>query len=57
MLGFGFHETESLLASHHAEQQPTWDELEAGSDQLCWQSLLGLHREPPESSMSVKERS
>ena len=34
MLGLGFHETESLLARHHAEQQPTWDELEAGSDQL-----------------------
>ena len=34
MLGLGFHETESFLAEHHAEQQPTWDELEAGSKQL-----------------------
>ncbi len=34
MLGLGFHETESLLATHHAQQQATWDELEAGSDQL-----------------------
>jgi hypothetical protein len=34
MLGLGFHETVSLLARHHTEQQPTWDELEAGSDQL-----------------------
>jgi hypothetical protein len=34
MLGLGFHETESLLATHHAQQQPTWDELEAGSNQL-----------------------
>jgi predicted HTH domain antitoxin len=34
MLGLGFHETESLLATHHAWQQPTWDDLEAGSDQL-----------------------
>ena len=34
MLGLGFDETESLLATYHAQQQPTWDELEAGSDQL-----------------------
>ncbi len=34
MLGLGFHETEALLAEHHAEQQPTWDELEAGANQL-----------------------
>jgi hypothetical protein len=34
MLGLGFHETEVFLAEHHAEQQPTWLELEAGTSQL-----------------------
>ncbi len=34
MLDLGFHETEKLLAEHHAEQQPTWLELEAATLQL-----------------------
>jgi len=34
MLDLGFHETEVFLAEHHAEQQPTWLELEAGTSQL-----------------------
>ena len=34
MLGLGFHETEVFLAEHHAEQQPTWLELEEGTSQL-----------------------
>ena len=31
MLDLGFHETELFLAEHHAEQQPMWLELEAGT--------------------------
>lgn len=34
MLDLGFHETEVFLALHHAEQQPSWNELEDGADQL-----------------------
>lgn len=31
MLALDFHETEIFLAEHHAEQQPTWLELEEGT--------------------------
>ena len=34
MLNLGYHETEIFLAKHHAEQQPTWLELEAIASQL-----------------------
>lgn len=38
MLDLDFHETEALLKSSQAEQQPTWDELEHSSQAL--RSLL-----------------
>jgi hypothetical protein len=38
MLGLGFHEAEAFFKRHGAEQQPTWEELERGSEQL--RSLL-----------------
>jgi hypothetical protein len=38
MLGLGFHEAEAFFKRHGAEQQPSWSELEASSDQL--RSLL-----------------
>ncbi|MEN3942827.1 UPF0175 family protein [Prosthecobacter sp. SYSU 5D2] len=31
MLGLGFHETEALLKRHGADQQATWEEMEAGT--------------------------
>ena len=34
MLGLGFHEAEAYFASHGAEQQATWDELEASAEKL-----------------------
>jgi hypothetical protein len=34
MLGLGFHEAEAFFKKHHAEQQPTWDELESSSEKL-----------------------
>lgn len=38
MLDLDFHETEALLKTRHAEQQPTWEELEHSSQAL--RSLL-----------------
>jgi hypothetical protein len=38
MLGLGFHEAEAFFKHHGAEQQPSWAELEASSDQF--RSLL-----------------
>ncbi|MFN0125985.1 MAG: UPF0175 family protein [Verrucomicrobiales bacterium] len=34
MLGLGFHEAEAFLKRHGAEQQATWDELEASGKKL-----------------------
>lgn len=34
MLGLGFHEAEAFLKRHGAEQQPSWEELEASGDKL-----------------------
>ena len=34
MLGLGFHEAEAFFKRHGAEQQPTWDELEASAEEL-----------------------
>lgn len=34
MLGLGFHETETFLAEHRAEQQPNWLDLEAATREL-----------------------
>jgi len=34
MLGLGFHETEAFFRRHGAEQQPSWEELEASADKL-----------------------
>ena len=34
MLGLSFHEAESFFKRHGAEQQPSWEELEASGDKL-----------------------
>lgn len=34
MLGLGFHEAEAFFKHHGAEQQPSWEELEAGGEKL-----------------------
>ncbi len=34
MLGLGFHEAELFFKRHGAEQQPTWEELEASGEKL-----------------------
>ena len=34
MLGLDFHEAEAFFKRHGAEQQPTWDELEASAEKL-----------------------
>jgi hypothetical protein len=34
MLGLSFHEAEALLKKHGAEQQPTFEELEASGAKL-----------------------
>jgi predicted HTH domain antitoxin len=34
MLGLGFHDAEEFFKKRHAEQQPSWEELEATSAKL-----------------------
>ncbi len=34
MLGLGFHEAEAFFKRHGAEQQPTWEDLDASGEKL-----------------------
>jgi hypothetical protein len=34
MMGLGFHEAEAFFKRHGAEQQPTWEELEASGEKI-----------------------